>query len=149
MNATMVWLRRVFGGDAPAGPPSPAVQAVAAVFLVGCLAVLGYVARDAWLHRRVNPVDAEKVELISRMGKIDRALQAADATGDRTAATVLIRDTLELVIRLDELAGKNFERWHYCEVAAGNLNEAALRLSDGGRWLDQDRFEAALKACST
>jgi hypothetical protein len=94
----------------------------------------------------VDP-NATRIELRD----ISAALVTADKKGDVQVASLVIAAALNLTVKIE--SQPDFKRLdgalRNCSLASRNLLNGAELVAKGGRWLNQDQFQAAVADCRT
>lgn len=145
MSAFMRWLRRVFGGDGTQVQMTPAKRAGAAVLLIATLALAVFALVQPAPVQGTPGVSSQATAHVLR--ELAAELQRADAAGDAAMAVLLMPDTTRLLQTINDGAALAGEAMRMCQLAAKHLAGGVVAVSEGGRWGERGRFEAALKRC--
>lgn len=133
-------LSQLSGGSKPIHLSPLQWTLLIALVVGGLLGGLTY--RSATQHKRLEGPRMDIEAIAQRLGEADRLGDAA------LAATMFDRIT-GLLIKLNDAPSADLVRGarHNCKLAAANLAAGIDSVSRGGRWLERDRYEAAVSGC--
>lgn len=124
---------------------APAVLAVA----IGLGVYLGGTADAAPQAKAAEFVGVDPNPTREKLRELSAALVSADKKGDAQLAETVFKHALALKVTIDHQSGDKKSALRNCALAAQHLVSAADLIARGGRWQNEDQFQAAAGDCRT
>ncbi|MDO8776591.1 MAG: hypothetical protein Q7K57_49335 [Burkholderiaceae bacterium] len=85
----------------------------------------------------------------NKLRELSAVLVTADKKGDAQLAQTVLMYAVALQVTMQQQPDEKKSALRNCALAAKHLSTGAVSIKDGGRWLNEDQFQAAAGDCRT